>query len=488
MILLGELEIRTFDDPVLRKKAKPVARVNNSVRKILDDMLDSMRAASGVGLAAPQVGISKRLVVLDVGEGPYFLVNPEIVSESDETEVQWEGCLSWPGFVGEVERPVRVLVKALDRDGKTTWVEGEGLLARALCHEIDHLDGTMFVDKAISIAEIEEKEEETEEPDIEKVGLTCVFMGSPEFSLPSLDALIKAGIDVRLVVTQPDRPYGRNKILRATPVKQRATELGIKVITPRDMRSADVISAIKEVQPDFIVVVAFGQKLPKEVLELPKYACLNVHPSLLPRYRGGNPIQRQIMAGETETGVSIMYMDEGMDAGDICLQKVVAVGPDETTGTLEKRLSIIGADALIEAIQAVYEGSAPRIPQDERKKTMAFHLKPGEEVIDWNRSAREIHNLVRALAPAPGAVTTFGGERIKIWQTELLDADEKTDAEACVPGTIIGLQESKLLVCCGEGVLAVTELQPEGKKRMSAGAFLAGRQKGPGRFGDLNRL
>jgi methionyl-tRNA formyltransferase len=177
-----------------------------------------------------------------------------------------------------------------------------------------------------------------------------------------------------------------------------------------------------------------------------------------------------------------------MDAGDICLQKVVAVGPDETTGTLEKRLSIIGADALIEAIQAVYEGSAPRVAQDETKKTIAFHLKPGEEVIDWNRSAREIHNLVRALSPAPGAVTTFGEERIKIWQTELLDTDKKNDAGGCVPGTIIGFQESKLLVCCGEGILAVTELQPEGKKRMTAGAFLAGRKKGPGRFGDLNNF
>jgi methionyl-tRNA formyltransferase len=485
VILLGNIEIRTFDDPVLRKRAKPVPRVNNSVKKTLDDMLDSMRAASGVGLAAPQVGVSKRLVVLDVGEGPYFLVNPEIVSESDEKEVQWEGCLSWPGFVGEVERPVRVLVKALDRDGRNTWIEGEGLLARALCHEIDHLDGIMFVDKAISITEIEE-EENTEEGNEKELGLTCVFMGSPEFSLPSLDALIRAGISVPLVVTQPDRPYGRTGILMPTPVRKRATELGLKVITPEDMSCPDVVSAIKEVQPDVIAVVAFGQKLPKEVLEIPKYACLNVHPSLLPKYRGGNPIQRQLMAGETEVGVSIMYMDEGMDSGDICLQRVVPVGPDETLGTLEKRLSVVGADALLESIHAIYEGSAPRIAQDEKVKTVAFHLKPGEDVIDWTRPATEIHNLVRALSPAPGAVTTFGDERIKIWQTELADSNEKEDSDSA-PGTIIGIEESKLLVRCGEGLLAVTEVQPEGKRRMSAKAFLAGRQKGPFRFGDLDK-
>ena len=482
MIFLAQLEIRTFDDPVLRKKAKPVPRVSKSVKKTLDDMLDSMHKASGIDLAAPQIGIPKRLVVIDVGEGPYFLVNPEIVYESEETEVDWEGCLSWPGFIGEVERPVRVLVKALDRDGRTTWVEGEGILARALCHEIDHLDGIMFVDRAITIAEIvpEELEEELEQMD-----LTCVFMGSPEFSLPSLEALIEAGIKVPLVITQPDRPYGRKKVLKATPVKERATELGIQVLTPDGSWPPEVISAIREVEPDFIVVAAFGQKLPEEVLDIPKYGCLNVHPSLLPKYRGGNPIQRQIMAGETESGVSIMYMDPNVDAGDICLQKSLTIGPNETLGSLEKRLSVLGAQALLEAIASIYSGNSSRTPQDEKAKTVAFHLKPGEEIIDWTRSAQEIHNLVRALSPAPGAVTSFGDERIKIWETELVDSNFQGDFDNCIPGTIVGTCDSKVLVCCGDGVLAVTQVQPAGKNRMSAKAFLAGRQKGPNKFGQL---
>ena len=303
-VLLSGFEIYTFDAPVLRKKAKPVRRVNNKVREQLDAMLEAMRAASGVGLAAPQVGIAKRMVVIDVGEGPHFLINPEIVSQSAETETKWEGCLSWPGYLGEVERPVKVCVKALNRDGHEIWVEGEGLLARALCHELDHLDGVLFIDRAKSIVEVED---DFTGPDEALSGLKCIFMGSPEFALPSLNGLVQAGADVGLVVTQPDRPYGRKKILTPTPVKQRALELGLEVFTPENISSPEAIERLRLVEPDFIAVAAYGQRIPAQVLELPKYACLNVHPSLLPKYRGGNPIQRQIMAGEQRAGYNHIH-------------------------------------------------------------------------------------------------------------------------------------------------------------------------------------
>lgn len=481
-VLLGELEIRTFDAPVLRKKARPVLRVNNSIRKILDDMLETMRSASGVGLAAPQVGISKRIIVVDVGEGPYFLVNPEIVSTSGETEAKWEGCLSWPGYVGEVERPLSVCVKAIDRDGHDTWVEGEGFLARALCHEIDHLDGIMFVDKAQTITEITQDDEDSGQEST--LPLTCIFMGSPDFAVPSLDELVQSGIKVPLAVTQPDRPYGRKRTMKPTPVKARALEHGLEVLTPETMFSPEVIDRLRALEPDFIAVAAFGQKLPKEVLELPKYACLNVHPSLLPNYRGGNPVQRQIMSGEQVSGVSIIYMSERMDAGDICIQKTTALGPNETYGTLEKRLSILGAHALLEAILMVYAGGAPRIPQDEKEKTMAFHLKQGEEIIDWKDSAANIHNLVRALSPIPGSVTVFGDERIKIRQTQLVGPDSLGASGNSEPGTILDVSDPMVLVQCGQGVIGVVDVQPEGKTCMPAKAFLMGRQqKGFTRFG-----
>jgi methionyl-tRNA formyltransferase len=474
---LANLEIRQFGDPVLRKKCKAVPRVNNSIRKTLDDMLETMRAASGAGLAAPQVGISKRMVVVDIGEGPYFLVNPEVVSASEETQTGIEGCLSWPGYVGEVERPLRVTVKALDRDDHDVWIEGEGYLARALLHEIDHLDGVLYVDRATTISEVKkEPEEQTDgESGAEALSpspLKAVFMGSPEFAVPSLDELVNAGVKVELVVTQPDRPFGRKRELRATPVKERAIELDLPVLTCEDVGDPGVVAKIREIAPDFVVVAAFGQKLPTAVLDAPALACLNVHPSLLPKYRGGNPIQRAIMNGDKATGVTIIHLSEKMDAGDIVLQKTVEIGPNETFGTLLKRLASLGAHALIQACCLVAAGSDRRTPQDEALATTARHLRRGEEIIDWSKSRESVHNLVRALSPRPGAVTFVDKERIKIWETRIPPV---STAHSARYGSIIGIEGDHALVQCGDGPLAVLLVQPEGRKPMSAKAFLIGR-------------
>ncbi len=472
-------EIRKFDDPVLRKKAKPVRKVTREIRQILDDMLDTMKEAQGVGLAAPQIGVSKRLVVVDVGEGPRFLVNPEIVRTSDETETAWEGCLSFPGLLGEVERYARVTVKALDRDGHEFWMDGDGLLSRALQHEIDHLDGVVFLDRASAVTKV--PEEEAGEVVAETLALPAVvFMGSPEFALPSLDELVRAGFPVKLVVTQPPRPKGRKRKLTPTPVEVRARELGIPVITPEKVGSPESVRAIEEASPDLIVVSAYGQKIPGEILALPKMGALNVHASLLPEYRGANPIRRAIMDGRTTTGVTIMWMSEEMDAGDICVQKAVEIGPDETFGTLEKRLASLGAHSLIEAILLIRAGSAPRTPQDASKATKAPLLKPGEEVVNWNRSAIEIHNLVRALSPEPGATTWYRGERIKLWETRVLSREKA----AGVPGEILSVDVDQVAVACGEGTLGLVTVQPSGKRPMSAAAFLRGRAGLPSRFGD----
>jgi methionyl-tRNA formyltransferase len=469
---LGLFEILTFEDESLRKTAKPVPRVNATVRKTLDDMLATMRSASGVGLAAPQVGISKRMVVVDVGEGPYFLVNPEIVSRSEETESTWEGCLSWPGYVGDVIRPLRVTVKALDRDGHDTWVEGEGFFARALCHEIDHLDGVLFIDRASTIAEVPKSEEPVEVGSEEEADITAVFMGSPDFAVPSLLEMVQSGVKVSLVVTQPDKPAGRKQVLTPTPVRAQAEALGIPVLACKKVSDPEAVKRITDLRPDFIVVAAFGQRLPAPLLGAAKYACLNVHPSLLPLYRGGNPIQRAVMNGDGFSGVSIMYMSDKMDAGDIAIQKTVEVGPDETYGTLESRLAVLGAHALLEAMMLVRAGSAPRVAQDESKTTKAPHLRNGEETIDWAWSSRRIHALVRGLSPRPGAVTWFGEQRMKVWETRILPSERASSDTGSVRRT----EGDMAVVATGDGAIGVLEVQPDGRKPMTAQAFLSGRQ------------
>lgn len=467
------LEVIPFGEPVLRKIAKPVSRVNATVRRTLDNMLMTMRAAAGVGLAAPQIGVSKRMVVVDVGEGPYFLVNPKIVSRSDEVETKWEGCLSWPGYIGEVERPLRVTVKALDRDGHDTWLEGDGFLARALCHEIDHLDGVLFIDRAETVTEVPKEEEPVEVASEEEAPPTAVFMGSPEFAVPTLLEMVQAGIKVSLVVTQPDRPAGRKRALTPTPVRERAEAMGLPVLACGDVSTPDVVEAISSAGPDFIVVAAFGQKLPKSLVEAPKRASLNVHPSLLPLYRGGNPVQRSVMNGDTLSGVSIIHLSDRMDAGDIVLQKPVEVGPNETYGTLESRLAVLGAHALVEAVSMIRSGSAPRTAQDPSRATRAPHLRPGEDAIDWRRPAKAIHDLVRGLSPKPGAVTWFGEGRIKVLETRLLPGERPGVAEC---GSVVRLEGGSAVVAVGDGAVGIIEVQPAGRKPMTARAFLAGRQ------------
>ncbi len=477
---MATLPILGFEDSLLRKKSRRVPHVNRAVRKTLDHMIDTMRTYQGVGLAAPQIGLLKRIIVVDVGEGPYFLVNPEIVFKSEEEEEGWEGCLSWPGYMGQVSRASRVTVRALDRDGHETWVEGEGFLARALQHEIDHLDGILFVDRATTVTEIT-RAEESSEPEKSEDGpsVTTVFLGSPDFAVPSLDALCNAGVSVSLVITQPDRPFGRRQVLRPTPVKEQALRLGLPVLTVPSLNEPGVIEKVRSLNPDFISVVAFGQRIPREIIDSPKYATLNVHPSLLPSYRGGNPVQRAVMAGDKVTGVSIIYLSDKMDAGDICLQRKAEIGPGETFGTLEKRLAEIGAHALLESIDLVLGGEAPRIPQDDSKATFARHLGPGEDAVNWNCGKDAVHNLVRGLSPRPGAVTSFRGKRIKVWETCSLDGLYQVGE----PGAILGIEGDALVVSCKDGVIGVSEVQPDGKKVMSGKAFYLGRPGGYLRFG-----
>lgn len=296
-----------------------------------------------------------------------------------------------------------------------------------------------------------------------------VFMGTPAFSAPILRMLVEEGYEVISVVTQPDRPVGRKKVLTPTPVKEEALRLGLPVYQPEKLKNPDELQVVLDLKPDLIVTAAFGQILPTAILEAPKLGAINVHASLLPAYRGGAPIHQAIIDGQTETGVTIMYMVDRLDAGDIISQTAVEIGKTDHTGSMFEKLSAAGTQLLKETLPSIVEGTNKRIPQDEEKVTFARNISREQERIDWSKSAQAIYNQVRGLHPWPVAYTTFKDANMKIWWTE--EADSSKTGK---PGEVVELTDEAILVQTGKGILALTELQPAGKKRMSAQDYLKG--------------
>jgi methionyl-tRNA formyltransferase len=296
-----------------------------------------------------------------------------------------------------------------------------------------------------------------------------VFMGTPAFSAPILRMLVEEGYDVISVVTQPDRPVGRKKVLTPTPVKEEALRLGLPVYQPEKLKNPEELQVVLDLAPDLIITAAFGQILPSAVLEAPKLGAINVHASLLPAYRGGAPIHQAIIDGQTETGVTIMYMVDRLDAGDIISQTAVPIGSTDDTGIMFDKLSAAGKDLLKATLPSIIDGTNKRQVQDEEKVTYARNISREQERIDWTQSAQAIYNQVRGLHPWPVAFTTYNEQNMKIWQTE--PADSATSGN---PGEVLELSGDAILVQTGEGILAIKELQPAGKKRMSAADYLKG--------------
>lgn len=297
-----------------------------------------------------------------------------------------------------------------------------------------------------------------------------VFMGTPAFSVPILEALIEENYEILAVVTQPDRPVGRKKILTPPPVKAAALKHHLKVLQPEKISGSPEMAEIIALAPDLIVTAAFGQFLPTKLLEVPKYRAINVHASLLPKYRGGAPVHYSLIKGEKETGVSIMYMEKKMDAGDILNQRSLPITRADDVGTLFDRLSVLGRDLLLETIPELIAGNIQPIKQDEEKVTYSPNITREEEVIDWNKNATEIDCQVRGMRPWPGAYTTLGGNRLKIWA--VTPTKKETKAE---PGTIITIEPTNIAVACGANtVLELNEIQPAGKGRLSVEEYLRG--------------
>ena len=295
-------------------------------------------------------------------------------------------------------------------------------------------------------------------------------MGTPEFSVPILTMLHDEGYSILAVVTQPDRPVGRKKVLTPTPVKKEALRLGLPVLQPEKLKGSQQLDEILSLQPDIIVTAAFGQILPKELLDAPEFGCLNVHASLLPAYRGGAPIHQAIMDGQLETGVTIMYMAQKLDAGDIISQKAIPIEFNDSTGILFEKLSMVGCDLLKETLPTILSNTNSRIVQDENLVTFARNISREQERIDWNQSVLDIYNQVRGLNPWPVAYTTLKQEAVKVWWGEPSDQSYSHPV-----GTVVELKVDRLVVQTGfKQAFEITELQPAGKKKMSAEEFLRG--------------
>lgn len=308
--------------------------------------------------------------------------------------------------------------------------------------------------------------------------MRVVYMGTPDFAVPCLLKLIEAGHEIAGVFTQPDKPVGRKQIMTPPAVKICALEHGLNVYQPAKLRDGTAPELIRELNPQVIVVAAYGKIIPKDILDYPQYGCINIHGSLLPKYRGAAPIQWSVINGDRETGVTIMQMNEGVDTGDILYQKAIPIGIDDTAESIFDRLAVLGADMLLEVMDRLPEGDLIPVRQDEALATYAPMLDKDLAVIDWNKTCLQVHDLVRGLYSWPIAQTTLNGKKLKIYRTSPCDMSGSA-------GTVISTDP--LTVACGDGSVIIRELQLEGKKRMDAASFLIGHPLKIGdRLGDIS--
>lgn len=313
--------------------------------------------------------------------------------------------------------------------------------------------------------------------------MKIIYMGTPDFAVPALQSIIEAGHEVTLVVTQPDKPKGRGGKVQFPPVKEKALEHNIEVFQPVKIREPENVEVIAAHKPDLIVVAAFGQLLTPDILNIPKYGCINIHASLLPRWRGAAPIQSAVIEGDRQSGITIMQMDEGLDTGDILLQKAVDIAENETGGSLHDKLCDIGGGLVVECISLIENGETAPVPQSG-DFTYARKLDKKMGLIDFEKSSNVIECLVRGLNPWPSAYTYYKGKLLKIWNAEALDTLDSSDIidskDNMRPGTIVNLTKDSIYVRTGEGFLKINEIQPEGKRRMAVADYLRGCKMGCG--------
>ena len=302
--------------------------------------------------------------------------------------------------------------------------------------------------------------------------MKIIFMGTPDFAVAALDALCRDGQEVILAVTQPDRQKGRGRKVIQTPVKECALKWGVPVFQPARIREPEAVEQIRSLSPDLIVVAAFGQILPQELLDIPRLGCINIHASLLPRIRGAAPIQWSVINGDPESGITLMQMNAGLDTGDILFQESLPIGPQETGESLYDKLAQLGGEMIVKYLPAIAAGEVSPVKQDDSLSTYAPMLRKEMGEIDWSMPAPQIEQRMRGMLPWPGAYTKLDGHVLKVWKAEV--AEPEQDAGPVLPGTVLYTDKSRICVRTGDGVLALLEVQAEGKKRMGTDAFLRG--------------
>lgn len=478
------IKILETPHPKLLKKAKEIKKIDQEIINLALDMQQTLRANFGLGLAAPQVGKLLRLIVVEnpknesapgVPEIPLtILINPKITKFSQEIEVFEESCLSLPGLAGEVPRAKEVEVKGLDLKGKQIRINASGLYARVLQHEIDHLDGILFPNRVEDIQTLKKV----------PTPYKFIFLGTSEFAIPIMEGLIKNKWGVSLIITEPDKPVGRKKILTPPPIKNVGQRYGLIIHQPQKIK--DEIQQIKNLKPDLIILAAYGQIIPKEILDIPKYGSLCLHPSLLPKYRGPSPIQAAILNGDKETGVTIIKMDEKIDHGPILAQQELEIlnpksqilnnyqitNSQITTEVLSKILSKTGAKLLLETLPLYLEGKIKPKPQNHKKATYTRLLKKEDGRIDWTREAAVIEREIRAFRSWPGSFTFWNTKMLKILAARV--SKVKPEPPAACGVVFLNKETKEPAILCGKDSLIINQLQMEGKNKTSGKAFLNG--------------
>ncbi len=483
------LPILIVPDPVLKTRARRVQPADaEHVRALIPRMFAAMYAAPGIGLAAPQVGVGLRFVVIDLmpdeQPAPLVLINPEVIAASEDLATREEGCLSLPGQYADVTRPARVTVRYQDAEGARRDISAEGLLSACLQHEIDHLDGVLFTDhisalkRNMILRRLAKEQRQKRERDGGAVTGRCASpsWAARDFAVPALLALHAAGHEIAAVYCQPPRPAGRGQAVRRCAVQMAAEQLGLPVRTPARLRGeAAEHAAFAALDLDAAVVAAYGLILPPAMLDAPRRGCLNIHASLLPRWRGAAPIHAAILAGDPRSGITIMRMDAGLDTGPMLLAEAVPIPSRATAAELHDVLADLGARLILR----VLADPPPPVPQPDEGATYAPRLRREDGRIDWTRDAAALDRQVRAFTPWPGSFTMLGGRVLKVLAA-LAEPGEGP------PGTVLapGAGEETLRVACGTGVLRLTRVQLAGGAPLGTAAFLRGHPVPPGtRFG-----
>lgn len=440
--------------PILKQKAKKVTDFGPNLRELADTMVATMRESRGMGLAAPQIGESIRLIVLEYepeekGEPRIpltVLVNPTITDNGRHTDWMDEGCLSIPGVEVPVQRPTQVNVLAEDLNGNRIKIRAKDLHARILQHEIDHINGILMTDRAF--------------PNLKELaGSRVVFMGTPDHAVPYLTALAATDMNIVGVVTETDKPAGRKQVLTTPPVKQQAELLGLPVYQPETLKGETGRKLFAKLQPDVVIVVAYGKIIPADILTMSKHGFLNVHYSLLPEFRGATPHQSAILTGKHETGFSIFQLDAGMDTGPIVAQKKVRIEPNDTSYTLISKMVPLSITALLDVLPSYISGKRKAIPQNHGRATDTKLFTKEDGRIDWQQPVEVIDRQIRAMHPWPAAYCDIHGQRLIIHAAHL-----------------------------EHGKLALDVVQPAGKKPMLFKDYLRGNQNGLTFFSETGKV